>query len=212
MIDVLETVQNSRIDLTKLAVTGCSRNGKGALMIGAFETRIALTLPQESGSGGAGCWRISDVMNRTTETQTARQIITENVWFSKLFEPYVNRVTDLPFDHHLLAAMVAPRAMLVIDNSDVAWLGPISVYGCMKTAQKVYQALGIPDRMGVSQIGRHNHCSFPSSQQPELTAFFNKFLKGTDANANTNVTRTDLPNEAGFVESTWVDWTVPSLR
>ena len=97
-------------------------------MAGALEPRIALTIPQESGAGGAACWRISDSLSGA---QTARQIITENVWFSTLFNPYVTRVNDLPFDHHLLAGLIAPRGLYVIEHSSIAWLGPRSAYGCM---------------------------------------------------------------------------------
>ena len=64
--------------------------------------------------------------------------------------------------------------------------------------------------MGISSVGGHQHCQFPSSQQSELTAFIDKFLKG-NANANTNVQRTDQPNNLGYVESTWVDWQVPTI-
>lgn len=212
IIDVLESVPSStsRIDLTKLAVTGCSRNGKGALVAGALETRIALTIPQESGSGGGGCWRISDSMlSSGIQTQTASEIVQENVWFSKNFEPYVNQVNNLPFDHHLLAALVAPRALLVIDNTGIDWLGPRSVWGCMTTANKVWKALGIADKMGVSQVGNHNHCAFPSNEQGDLDAFVNKFLKGQST--NTNILKTDGANNLGFVESQWVNWNVPTL-
>jgi hypothetical protein len=55
IIDALESTPSANINTKKIAITGCSRNGKGALTIGAFETRIALTLPQESGSGGDAC-------------------------------------------------------------------------------------------------------------------------------------------------------------
>lgn len=210
IIDVLETAPNSRIDLTKLAVSGCSRNGKGALVAGAFDTRIALTIPQESGSGGAGSWRISaNMLASGINTQTASEIVGENVWFSKLFEPYVNQVNVLPFDHHLLAALVAPRALLIIDNTGIDWLGPRSVWGAMSTANKVWQALGIADHMGVSQVGNHNHCAFPSNEQGDLSAFVNKFLFGQST--NTSIVKTDGANGLGFVASQWVNWAVPTL-
>lgn len=44
IIDVLEKDPKIKIKAGKLAVTGCSRNGKGALVAGAFEERIALTV------------------------------------------------------------------------------------------------------------------------------------------------------------------------
>ncbi|KAF5381635.1 hypothetical protein D9615_005545 [Tricholomella constricta] len=210
VIDALEITPSVPINLQRIGVTGCSRNGKGALVAGAFDKRIALTIPQESGSGGAGSWRISDAMLKSgINTQTASEIVGENVWFSTTFAQYVNQVPNLPFDHHLLSALVAPRGLLVIDNTSIDWLGPQSVWGCQKTANKVWQALGVADAMGVSQIGNHNHCAFPSSQQGDLDAFVNKFLKGQST--NTNIMRTDGANNVGFVEANWVDWTVPTL-
>ncbi|KAF9033814.1 hypothetical protein BJ165DRAFT_1356968 [Panaeolus papilionaceus] len=210
IIDALSTTTGHNIDLNRIAVTGCSRNGKGALVAGAFDTRIALTIPQESGSGGGGCWRISDKMLASgINTQTASEIVGENVWFSKNFEPYVRSINNLPFDHHLLAALVAPRALLVIDNTSIDWLGPRSVFGCMKTANKIWQALGVADHMGVSQVGNHNHCAFPSNEQSDLDAFVNKFLK--NQSTNTNIVKTDGANQVGFVDSEWIDWSVPTL-
>jgi hypothetical protein len=212
IIDALETIQSSPIDLSKLGVTGCSRNGKGALVAGALEPRIALTIPQESGTGGAGCWRIAADQKPPIgpHPQVIIDLIKDQTWFSPSFDQYGYRVNELPFDHHLLAAMVAPRGLFVIDHSTMEWLVPQSVFGCMKTANKVYQALGIADNMGISQIGVHNHCQFPSSQQSDLDAFVDKFLRG-NTKANTSIIRTDSPNNFGYNEYQWVDWTTPTL-
>ena len=210
IVDALENTPAANIDPKKLGVTGCSRNGKGALVAGAFVERIALTLPQESGSGGSACWRLSDEMKRKgTDVQTASQIITENVWLSKSFEQFVNNIANLPIDNHELAALVAPRAMLVIENTSQVWLGNMATYGCMKTAHKVWEALGVPENMGFSQNGDHSHCQWTGSQAPELNAFVDKFLKGTGT-ANTDIVKTDNSN-LGFTDSDWVDWTVPTL-
>jgi hypothetical protein len=206
IIDALEKTSTARIDTKRLGVTGCSRNGKGAMVAGALNPRIALTLPQESGAGGAACWRISDyIKSQGTNIQTASQIITENVWFSTNFNPYVSQVPTLPLDHHMLAALIAPRALFVIENS-IDWLGPASCWGCMKTAHMVWEALGVPDNMGYSQIGSHTHCAFPSNQQSALTAFVQKFLLG--ASTNTAIMQSD----SAFTQSQWVDWTIPTLR
>jgi hypothetical protein len=40
-----------------IGVTGCSRFGKGAFTIDAFDQRIVLTIPLESGSAGVPIWR-----------------------------------------------------------------------------------------------------------------------------------------------------------
>ncbi|THY94887.1 hypothetical protein D6C93_05211 [Aureobasidium pullulans] len=208
MIDVLETLPSTNIDPRKIAVTGCSRDGKGALVAGALDSRIVLTIPQESGSGGTACWRLSDYENHNGTTQTASEIVQENVWFASQFDESANTtVNTLPFDHHMLAGLVAPRGLLVIDNIGYEWLGPWSSYGCMKTGRKIYQALGAPDHLGYSMSPSHAHCSFPSYQTPELQAFVDKFLFDKAAytaffEPSGNIT---------FDDEQWVDWVTPKL-
>ena len=211
VIDALEATPAAGIDVRRIGVTGCSRNGKGAMVAGAFDSRIALTLPQESGAGGSGCWRLEEWQNRNGyNVQDAKQIVGENTWFSPNFNAQVNNVNGLPFDHHSLAGLVAPRPMFVIENPDNEWLGKISTYGCMGAARKQWQALGALDSFGYSQVGGHNHCSFPSAQQGELNAFINKFLVGNANAGTTNVFRTDQTYN-GFSIDTWCPWTVPTL-
>lgn len=179
LIDALEQVgATSGIDTKKLGVTGCSRNGKGAFIVGALVSRIALTIPQESGSGGAACWRISDQQKSSgANIQTASQIIGENVWFSKNFDPYTRATSTIPADMHFLAAMIAPRGLAVFENN-IDWLGPVSTTGCMRAGRLIYKAYGVPNNMGFSLIGGHNHCSFPSGQNAELNQYIDYFLRG----------------------------------
>jgi hypothetical protein len=206
IMDAIEQTDNIRIDPKRVGITGCSRNGKGAFIGGAFEPRIALTIPQESGCGGAACWRVSDSEhNAGKNIQTASEIVGENVWFSTAFNSWTSKTTSLPYDHHELAALVAPRGLYVIEN-DIDWLGPVSTTVCMKAGLLVYQALGASDAMGFSLVGGHNHCSFPSAQQSELTAFINKYLLGQSANTS-GIDK----SSASVTMSNWVDWTVPTL-
>ncbi|KAM3068924.1 carbohydrate-binding module 1 [Clarireedia jacksonii] len=210
IMDALELVPSARIIPQSVGVTGCSRNGKGALVAGAFVQRIALTLPQESGSGGDASWRISDSIG--SSTQTASEIIGENVWFSTLFNPFVSRIPTLPFDHHELAALVAPRPLLAIENTDYVWLGPLSSYGAMSAARYIYQALGASQQFGFSQVGGHSHCAFPSSQQADLDAYVNRYLKN-QTGVTTGVFRTTGNYASQFSESQWIPWkgSVPVL-
>src|SRR5207248_3652124 len=48
------------VDIKHLAVTGCSYAGKMALFAGALDERVALTIAQENGGGGAPAWRVTD--------------------------------------------------------------------------------------------------------------------------------------------------------
>ena len=208
IIDALETLPEANINTTRLAVTGCSRNGKGALVAGALDERIALTIPQESGSGGDACWRLSDAEQAAGYVvQTSAEIVRENVWFSLAFDEFAPHNSSwLPFDHHMLAGLIAPRALLAIENTAYVWLSPQSSYGCMTAAHKIWEALGVPQNMGFTQDGNHSHCAFPAEQQPELTAFFETFL--LDGKVDTTVFKTT--NET-FNETAWIDWEVPKL-
>jgi hypothetical protein len=208
IVDALEITPTARINPQRVGVTGCSRNGKGALVAGAFDTHIALTIPQESGSGGSACWRLSDYQkSQGTDVQTASHASQEQPWFSTAFNSFASQVSRLPFDHHMLAGLVAPRGLLIIDNSAMVWLGNLSCFGCMKVAQLIYQALGVSDSIAVSQIRHGDHCGFPSSQSPELNAYIGKFLLGQST--NTVMSRTD--GNFNFNQATFVDWTVPNL-
>jgi hypothetical protein len=203
LIDGLEQVgaASSGIDTKRLGVTGCSRNGKGAFVTGAFVNRIALTIPQESGAGGAACWRISDQQKSSgANIQTAQQIIGENPWFSRNFDPYVRSITTIPQDHHFLAAMIVPRGLIAFENN-IDWLGPVSTTGCMKAGRMIYKAYGVPNNMGFSLVGGHNHCQFPSSQNSELTAYINYFLLN-GSTAPPAVERSDVNVDA----ASWAPW------
>jgi len=208
LIDALEKTPAANIDTTRLGVTGCSRNGKGALTAGAFDERIKLTIPQESGSGGAGNWRVSNFMlSQGQSTQTLSEIVGENVWFRANFSQFSSSVNKLPFDHHSLAGLVAPRALLLIENN-ILWLGPQSSWSGANAARMIWQGLGVTDKMGYSLTTEHGHCSFPASQQADVNAYVQKFLVG-GGTANTNILRNDpgVP----FNQGMWVNWTVPTL-
>ena len=63
-------------------------------MAGAFEDRIALTIPQESGSGGDACWRLSKYeIDNGNQVQDAVEIVGENVWFSPAFNAFSTGVS-----------------------------------------------------------------------------------------------------------------------
>ncbi len=210
LIDGLQTTEDTyQINTERLGVTGCSRNGKGALMAGAFDERIILTIPQESGSGGAAGWRISDAQYESgEEVQTLRQIVHENVWFTEDFEKFSETAEKLLYDHHSIMGMIAPRALLVLENSDIEWLGDESTYTTSVIGREIWKAMGIPDRMGISQVGGHNHCQLPDTQRPEVNAFVKKFLLD-DSAVNTRIVRTDADLDADLEK--WAPWETPTL-
>ncbi|KAL2106551.1 hypothetical protein VUR80DRAFT_6558 [Thermomyces stellatus] len=211
IVDALEALgDDSGIDATRLAVTGCSRNGKGALVAGAFDDRIALTIPQEGGSGGPGCWRIvNDMKARGMEVEDSTQIVTGDGWFTPSFVETANDVSALPYDHHMLMALVAPRALLVVENSGIEYLGPPSTYGCSAAAREVFEALGAGANIGLAQVSHGlSHCQLPSESGPDVEAFISRFLLGESA--DTAIWKSDGDFEG--VLGDWADWTLDVLE
>ena len=172
----------TKIDMSRIGVTGCSYAGKMALYCGAFDERVALTIAQEPGGGGAAAWRTSHEL--TLEGRNLEDIDkTDYHWFleSQRENFRGDSVYRLPYDQHELCAMVCPRALLLLGNSDYEWLADASMLSSAVAARKVWERFGIADRMGWSIVGGHGHCQLPERQWPEVQAFIDRFLLGHEA-------------------------------
>ena len=209
LIDGLALIaKEHNLDMSKIAVTGCSYAGKMALFAGAFDERVTLTIAQESGGGGINSWRTSaDFASRGTNIEKIDN--TNYSWFMQSLQrqdPY-----KLPHDHHELIAMIAPRAVIALGNPGYEWLGDESGYKSMMAATEVWKAMGIEDRIGFDFTGGHEHCQAASSQTKSVTAFVDKFLRNKDANTDIHVKPT---NGKGFKIDNygdWIDWETPDL-
>jgi hypothetical protein len=173
------------IDMKHLAVAGCSYAGKMALFAGALDERVALTIAQENGGGGAPAWRVTDDIEAGGASEDIQR--TDYNWFAGQMKQFagVNRF-KLPTDHHELMAMVAPRALLETGNTDFYWLSNRSNYVTARATQRVYNRLGIEDRFGFYIDGGHNHCATLPAEAPAIAGFVDKFMLG-DKTANTEV-------------------------
>lgn len=206
LIDGLEKLgKKSRIDLSHLAISGCSFAGKMALFAGAFDERIALTIAQEPGGGGVDAWRVSETLGNV---ETLGR--TSYAWFLESMRRFAgNNVNRLPIDHHELAALIAPRALLVLGNTDYEWLAEESNYVSCQAARMVWKAFGIEDRMGFSIQGGHMHCMLPESQYSEVESFIDRFLLGK-TNVDTSVTKAEAFEDVDYLK--WMPWAVTDLE
>ncbi|MCC6490355.1 MAG: acetylxylan esterase [Candidatus Hydrogenedentes bacterium] len=138
MVDYLAT--QPEVDAARIVLTGHSRAGKAALLAGALDERIAVTVPHASGAGGAGSYLI---VERGVETLA---LITEparfHYWFHPRLAEFAGKEKELPFDQHYLRALVAPRALLSIDGLEDQWANPKGTDAMYRTAQPVFDLLG----------------------------------------------------------------------
>ena len=178
LIDGLQQLgpEITKIDTHRIGVTGCSYAGKMALYCGAFDERIALTIAQEPGGGGAASWRKSHELTENVEDIDK----TDYHWFLESQRDHFSgdSVYRLPYDQHELCAMVCPRALLLLGNPDYVWLADASMAVSAEAAHKVWEHFGIGDRMACDIIGGHGHCQLPESQYPIVQSFIDRFLLG----------------------------------
>ena len=168
----------TKIDTRRIGVTGCSYAGKMALYCGAFDERIALTIAQEPGGGGAAAWRVSHESEQNVEDLDK----TDYHWFleSQRDNFSGDSVYRLPYDQHELCAMVCPRALLLLGNPDYVWLADSSMNISAQAARAVWERFGIADRMACDILGGHGHCQLPEAQFPIVQSFIDRFLLGKD--------------------------------
>lgn len=199
LLDGLEQLgKESRIDMKHIAITGCSFAGKMALFSAALDERIALCLAQEPGGGGVDAWRVSETLGNVETIER-----TNYSWFIEDMRQFSTvNATRLPIDHHQLAALIAPRALLVIGNTDYEWLADESGYVSSVAARKVWEQFGIADRMGYTILGGHPHCQLPKEQYPDVEAFVDRFL--LEKPANTNIQKAEMFKNTNLQK--WMPW------
>ncbi|MBP5510506.1 MAG: acetylxylan esterase [Kiritimatiellae bacterium] len=132
-LDMLE--REPAVDAKRVAVTGCSRLGKAALLAGAFDERFPVVIPNQTGGGGAPLAKRDFGENISTEMKSFTH------WYCKAYGKYVDNEDAMPFDQHLLLAAVAPRRLLV-EGFNEPWFDSKGEYLACRAASCVWNLLG----------------------------------------------------------------------
>lgn len=210
IIDVLE--QQARFNPARVGVTGCSRFGKGPFIASAFDARIALSIPVESGIGGVPALRLVPRIDASGEQPY--HAMSYQRWLDPgSFGVFTNsnstsghNLNRLPIDTHSVIGLIAPRGLLVVDNPGIANLDPNSAWVATRAGQMIYDSLGYSTNVGYIGAGG-DHCTWRSQYSAPAEAFVRKFLAGDNsATTGSFSTSGSQPNV-----SSYVNWTVPNL-
>jgi hypothetical protein len=128
-------ITDPSIDARHIAVFGHSRNGKAALVAGAFDDRIALVFPHQAGCGGTAPSR-GKIGESVTRINTSFPH-----WFNAEFKKFNDQPERLPFDQHCLIAIVAPRPVLLSNATEDQWANPSGQFEMLQAAEPVYKLL-----------------------------------------------------------------------
>lgn len=147
-------LQLPALDGSRIAIVGHSRGGKAALLAGATDTRIALTGANNSGEAGAGCFRM-----RGPGAETLADLVQAFPhWLSPAVREFCGREAELPFDQHLLKALISPRALICTEALGDAWANPTGTQHSHDAAAEVYCWLGAGERLAIRfREGGHSH-------------------------------------------------------
>lgn len=206
IIDVIASSGGS-ILREAIGVTGCSRFGKGALVAGAFDERIALTMPVESGTGGVPVFR-----GAASEpgAQPPVHAFGEQPWLGDTFGECAGDPAALPLDTHEIIGLIAPRGLLVLDNPHIDWLAARS--GCVAAlgGAEVYAALGARQNISyLSDVQDAAHCAARPEWAAPLRQSIRAFLHGLDNGTGPGEFRISPRKHASL--SQWRDWSTPVL-
>jgi uncharacterized repeat protein (TIGR02543 family) len=210
IIDVIEADPNKLFDPTRIGVTGCSRYGKGPFAAGAFDQRIALTMPVEGGTGGAAIMRGAA---KESGAQSPSNAYGEQPWLGDDFSSFngASTVNNLPIDMHAVVGMIAPRGLLILEKPSAAdWLASRSGHMSALAGSKVYEALGYGGNITYhSNNNNGSHCAWISDWKPLVEDNIKKFLLRTQAPPAAPVI--NPRSDRTFATADWIDWTAPTL-
>jgi hypothetical protein len=226
VMDVLEQNPDSGHDPQKMMVSGCSGCGKGAFLAGVF-SRVPLVAIVESGGGGASNLRQAEWFRHGDggniyRCSDAKPQSIDNLEDSGICGPWVtsaaswlrsnpSKVYNLPFDQHLLLATIAPRYLVHFTNNHGvnSWchLGGTSEALSAWAAEPVWNALGVPERMGFMMYSAQ-HCGSPREAVDLVNEFVKRAFQG-DTSAKTDVMQImqdGVQQPVSEWKDMWVDW------
>lgn len=149
IMDYFET--EPLIDEKRVAVVGHSRGGKTALWCGAQDIRFAMAVSSCAGNSG-------DAISRGSSGERIRDITRRfPYWFSGNYQKYADKEEMLPFDQHMLLALLAPRLVYVTSKTFDSWADPAGQFECCVQADPAFRLLGVT---GLEQVKR------PLPEQP----------------------------------------------
>jgi hypothetical protein len=139
-MDVLEN--DPRVDTRHTSIMGHSRHGKAALLAAVWDQRVEAVIAHQSGFAGASLSRSG------TGERLDRMAKSYPHWLSPEAQGYARNPSTLPYDQHMLLALVAPRRLFLGNARRDVWSDPNSSFRAAQAASAMWTAMGVPGISG----------------------------------------------------------------
>ncbi|PZX59134.1 hypothetical protein LV84_01160 [Algoriphagus ratkowskyi] len=177
--------QDPLYNTRKSALIGHSRSGKTALWAGANDPRWSVVYSNESGCGGAA-------ISRRKYGETVAVINSSFPhWFAENFKAYNGQEETLPVDQHMLAALIAPRALYIASARGDQWADPKGEYISMQLGSRVYSEI------------YQQEVTFPLAFEEIASPVIQSFAGYHIRDGKHNLTWEDWKNFIDFAEIQW---------
>ncbi|GEO03776.1 hypothetical protein AAE02nite_14400 [Adhaeribacter aerolatus] len=145
-VDYLYTL--NRVDKSKIAITGHSRNGKQSLLAAAFDNRITAVITSSGGTGGEFPYRYTDEPHNNESIDYLASRRTH--WLHPRLRFYAGQEHKLPIDQNSLMALIAPNALLLSSSIREGGGGdPWAIEQMFNSLAPVYKFLDAPQKLGI---------------------------------------------------------------
>ncbi|WBQ14101.1 hypothetical protein L2D00_05285 [Hyphomonadaceae bacterium BL14] len=128
-------VPDARLSPGGLILYGHSRRAKAVLLAAARDSRFAMVLSLQSGTGGASLHGDGVGEPVASITQSYPH------WFARRYAEYAHDETALPVDAHHLLALIAPRPVLLGGAMRDTWSDPAGAFRAAQATRPVWRLL-----------------------------------------------------------------------
>ena len=196
VVDYLETLDE--VDGDRIGITGFSRNGKQALVAGAFDERFGAVVPAGAGTGGTAPARFD--RDNFYGGHMAHHTRVRRSWFHPRWRFFVGRENRLPVDANSLVAMVAPRGCMIDAAEDDLNSNAWACRRVYESALPVYDLYDAADSLAVRY--RRTVHDMPIEDVDGIIDFFDHALdrEGTDPKVGNYVNPSRFDYDFSFEE------------
>ena len=134
----------TEVDKNKIGLAGHSRHAKQALLAAAFDERIGALILSSGNTGESDPWRYTTDMFVNESIEIITSVFPH--WFHPRLRFFAGREDKLPVDQNMLAALIAPRGLMMYSGYGESEGNPFGYEQAYRSVRRVYRLLGHEDK------------------------------------------------------------------